>query len=187
MNQTFDRFREWLAANYEEGLHSLNPPATDQELEELQATLGYPLPPDLVNFLQVHNGQKSESGWLIDGQELLSSHRIIDEWKVWQGLLDSGDFDGITSEPQDGIKNSWWNKKWIPITYNGFGDHYCIDLDPAENGTSGQVITMFHDEGVRGLLSSSLDEWFKSYVEDLFSGKFVYSHEYGSIVNQQDI
>lgn len=186
MKEDFNKFKEWLKSNYEAGLNDLNPPATDLELEELSTTLGYTLPKDLVTLLQLHNGQKGNVSWLFEGQEFLSSHRIIDEWKVWQELLDDGGFDDCLSEPQEGIKNSWWNKKWIPFTYNGCGDHFCIDLDPAERGISGQVITMWHDMAGRELLSFSLESWFNLYIKKLLAGEYIYSDEYGSIINKSD-
>lgn len=187
MKQNFGKFREWLAANYEDGLNDLNPPATDKEIEELSDALGYALPEDLVCLLQIHNGQKGDAGWLFDGQEFLSSDRIIDEWKIWKDLLDSGDFDETTSEPQKGIKEYWWSEKWIPFTYNGSGDHYCIDLDPADSGASGQVITMWHDDEERALLAPSLSGWFASYFEKILAGEYIFSEEYDSIINKNEI
>ena len=38
------------------------------------------------------------------------------------------------------MRKVWWNLKWVPFTYNGGGDHPCIDLDPAVTGTVGQVV-----------------------------------------------
>ena len=187
MNEEFKRFEEWLKSNYEEGFEDLNPPATTEEIEELKVTLGFELPNDLIDMLKIHNGQKNDAGWLFDGQEFLSSHNIINQWKVWKNLLDDGSFDGSSSEPDDGIKNDWWNEKWIPFTYNGAGDHYCIDMDPSQDGTSGQIMTMWHDDDERKLLSSSLSQWFKSYVDGLYSGQYVYTDEYDSIMTKDDI
>ena len=187
MNEDFEKFKQWLKLNYEEGFEDLNPPATDEEIQSLKIALDFDLPKDLIDILKIHNGQKGDAGYLFDGQEFLSSNRIISEWKVWKDLLDNGSFNGSYSEPQEGIKNDWWNKKWIPYTHNGSGDHYCIDMDPSENGTSGQIITMWHDDDQRDLLSSSLSEWFKSYVEGLYSGQYIYTDEYESIMNKEDI
>lgn len=187
MKQDFEKFKRWLADNYPEGLDDLNPPATDNEVETLKNGLGFEIPEDLILLLKIHNGQKGDAGGLFDEQEFLSSYRILDEWKVWSDLLDGGEFEGYSSEPESGIKNSWWNKKWIPITYNGAGDHYCLDVDPSESGTEGQVMTMWHDSADRELLSESLNSWFGSYVLQILSGDYVYSDEYESIVSKDDV
>ena len=89
-----------------------------------------------------------------------------------KGLSDNGDFDGIQSEPHETISDCWWSNKWIPFTYNGFGDHYCLDLDPTVKGIKGQVITMWHDMPERNLLANSLSDWLESYVDGLYSGNY---------------
>ena len=45
-------------------------------------------------------------------------------------VQDAGEFEGCESDPDVGIRNNWWNDKWIPITYDGAGKHDCLDLAP---------------------------------------------------------
>lgn len=187
MKELLEQFSAWLQENYPAGHQDLNPPATEEELKQLEETPGFALPQDLIDLLKVHNGQGGNAGWLLEGQEFLSSERIADEWMIWKGLHDSGEFSGDSSEPQPGIKNDWWNPRWLPFTYNGCGDHYCVDTDPDNGGVSGQVITMWHDAGERELLSVSLKDWFTNYVAALKNGDFVYSDDYGSIVSKDDV
>ncbi|WP_369123625.1 SMI1/KNR4 family protein [Clostridioides difficile] len=35
----------------------------------------------------------------------------------------------------------------------------CIDLDPAEDGSSGQVIRVWHDDARRERIAGSFSEW----------------------------
>lgn len=118
---------------------------------------------------------------LLDNTEFLSTTAIFDQWLVWKDLLDGGQFKGIASEPDPGIKDDWWNAKLIPFTYNGSGDHYCLDLDPAEGGSNGQVITMWHDMGDRNIQGKSFTLWFSNYVNAVLDGKYAYSEEYGGL------
>ena len=187
MEKQFERFKAWLAENYKDGLDDLCDPASDAEIKQLEDCLGFPLPADLVSLLKIHNGQKLETGGLFEGQEFLSSHRIIDEWTVWKELLDGDELEDTTSEPEDGIKDDWWNPKWIPFTYNGYGDHYCIDMDPAVGGDEGQIITLWHDGPEREKLAKSLGEWFATYVSELASGEYIYSEDYDTIMHRDDI
>lgn len=171
MRREWERLEHWLSANWPDGLADLNPPATDEEIADLQTQLGVTLPPDVIEFLKVHNGQGNRAGGLLDNSEFLSTHAIVDQWKVWKGLLDSGDFNGITSNPEKGIRSDWWNPKWIPITHNGGGDHYCIDLAPADGGVVGQVITMWHDMPEREIQARSMSVWFEKYVSAVLDGQ----------------
>ena len=42
------------------------------------------------------------------------------------------------STPEGPIKPDWWNRRWVPITFNQGNCHF-LDLDPAPGGTAGQV------------------------------------------------
>ena len=161
------QFENWLKENWTEGFEDLNPPATDQEIFELQEALGVQLPADFVACLKVHNGQRGMAGGIFEYSEFLSTQAILDQWQVWKDLLDSREFDGRSSDPDDGVQDDWWNPKWIPFTHNGGGDHYCIDLAPTETGQSGQVITMWHDMSERKIQAGSFLSWFEEYVGDV--------------------
>ena len=78
-----------------------------------------------------------------------------------------------------GIKNDWWNTAWIPITSNGSGDHYWIDLDPDNDGNKGQIIRMLHDHPDRELISPSFRQWITDYTNDLENGLYTTSNDIG--------
>lgn len=187
MQKEFDRFKEWLSANYKEGLEDLNPPASNEEIQELSDTLALVLPNDLIEILKIHNGQKGEAAWLFDSQEFLSTHGIINAWNNWNNFSQEATFSAKPAISDSGIKNVLWNKKWIPFSSNGSGDHYCIDLNSTSFGRSAQIITLWHDYPERELVALSLKDWFSDYIEQLYSGDFFYSQEYNSIVNKNEI
>ncbi len=186
MNKEFDKFKQWLSLNYSDGLLDLNPPASDDEIVELTSTLGIDLPDDFISVLKIHNGQKGESAWLFDSQEFLSTHRIIEEFNIWKNLLVK-ELQGKESIADDGVKNDWYNINWIPITSDGCGDHYCLDLSPSSSGTKGQVITLWYESPEREIVSQSFSKWFEEYVCELNSGNLVYSKEYNSIVHKDEL
>ena len=186
MNKEFEKFKQWLSVNYSDGLSDLNPPATDDEILELTNVIGIELPNDFLGILKIHNGQKGEAAWLFDSQEFLSTHRIIEEFNTWKKLFDT-ELQGKVSNPDDGVKNDWWNKAWIPFTSDGCGDHYCLDLSPTPRGTKGQVITLWYESGEREIVASSFSQWFEEYVKELNSGELFYSKEYNSIVYKDEI
>ena len=185
MNDSWKSFERWLAENWPEGLACLNPPATIEQIAELEEKLEAKLPEDFVACLKVHNGQTGYSA-IFDGTEFLSCDEIYSQWFVWKDLLDGGNFKDISSEPEPGIKSDWWNPKWIPFTHNGCGDHLCLDLDPASSGSVGQIITMWHDMESREIKAKSFGEFFDTYVAGVLSGKYVYSEEYGGLIDAED-
>ena len=183
MQKLFKEFEDWLKLNYKDGLDDLNPPITKEELTKLKNELGFEIPNELVEMLKIHNGQKGEASYLFEEQEFLSSNRIIDEWKVWKNLLESGDLEDNKSDCFDKeIQNNWWNLKWLPFTYDGCGNHYCIDMNPSEWGEKGQIIEMYHDDSERKLLNNTLYSWFESYISKLKNKEYVYSKDYDEII-----
>ncbi|MFA0962340.1 SMI1/KNR4 family protein [Roseivirga sp. BDSF3-8] len=180
----WNRFENWLAKNAPHLTGTLNAPASEEDINALEKILGESLPMAYAGFLKIHNGQDRDGEGLIDAEELL---RILEEWTVWKELLDKGDFNGTQAAPDAGVKASWWNVKWIPITYDGSGNHYCLDLDPATGGRRGQVIRVWHDSAERELIADSFQEWISGYVRGLERGRYVYSEDWSGIINKDDL
>lgn len=167
MKQLWEKLEAILQDTDPDLLADLAPPVTDEEIAKLEQALGMNLPADFVACLKIHNGQHGNSHGLFDESEFLSTSRILQEWRIWKELLDGGDFEGSESNPHSGIRPVWWSSAWIPFTYNGAGDHLCLDLDPTESGIPGQIITLWHDDGERAKQADSFLLWFTKYVEQL--------------------
>ena len=157
-------------------------------LEQLTQTR---LPEDFKAVYSQLNGQNEDSVLVFEGEEWLSLERVADEWGVWKDLLDNGTFAHGgnamgSSDAEAGIQSVWWSPKWLPFTYDGSGNHLCIDLDPAAEGTYGQVIRMWHDNPSRTLEAHSFGAWLEAYVQGLEAGEFVYTEDYRAIINIED-
>jgi len=173
----------WIEGNAPHLLNYLGPPASIQDLQNFESKLGIRLSEGFKEFYMVHNGQINESECLIYEHTILPLKRILSEWKVKTDLLNEGEFiyDGViaTSDPDPGIKNDWWNAKWIPVTSDGCGDNFCIDMDPDDGGRVGQIISMWHDAGWRELKSNSFEDWLTQYANDLVQGQYTYEEGVG--------
>ncbi len=188
MQDAWNRIVAWCERYAPEVLAGLNPGATDAQIAEAEAHLGVAFPDDLRELYRLHDGQNSDSPSPLPPGEWLSLMRLCGEWDAWEGLRRDGDFDGSESVPDAGIQSGWWNAGWIPLTYDGGGNHYCADLHPTDAGTVGQIITMWHDEGSRNLVAPSLTAWLEQVADGLESGALVYSPEtYAHIVDRDDV
>ncbi|WP_347880366.1 SMI1/KNR4 family protein [Burkholderia stagnalis] len=159
LHETWKRLDEWFSADSTRLPGGLNGPASGDDIAALHAALGVMPPEEFVESLRIHDGQAEPGPAFADGDALLSARDIVAQWSIWKGLVDGGDFDDITSEPDPGIKDDWYNLKWIPFTHDGSGNHLCLDLDPAEGGTVGQVIRVWHDDAERVRVAGSYSEW----------------------------
>ena len=167
---------------------SLQKGASEKQILKLEKQLGVQLPQDYRRFLNLCNGLKPNSEVEFYDGELLSVSNVSREWRIWRDLLADGDFEGISSKPAKGIREDWWNLKWIPFTHDGGGNHMCLDLDPAKGGKLGQVITMWHDSEERELMHSSFTAWLRHILKGLETGKIVFDTEdYNALVNIEDL
>lgn len=166
----------------------LNPGASEEEIVEAETALGIPhFPDDFRASLKRHNGQATDEV-LVGMGPLLSTQEIVTQWRIWKELLDAGTFvdDDAGSSPNAGVKANWWNEHWIPITHDGGGDHDCIDMDPGEGGSVGQIIEMWHDDADRPLKAPSFLSWLTACASGLEDGRFAWEEGSG-FVPKEDV
>jgi len=187
MEELWGKIESWLSEHAPSVSKALNPGATDKQLDIAEAALGVSFPAEFRECYLVHNGTERGGACLFPGGEFLSLERIVEEWSVWKELADEGSFRGEESEPDRGIHDDWFNVRWIPFTYDGDGNHYCLDLAPSAWGTNGQVITMWHDAPERELIASSFGDYLELVLEKLNSAQYFYSAEHNSIVSVEDM
>ena len=96
----------------------------------------------------------------MEDRELLSLERIMREWKTWKALLDKGTFGANDhGEPAKGVQQKWWIPEWIPVTYDGSGNHHMLDLAPAKGGKLGQIVGFWHDAAERTVDGTDFLTW----------------------------
>ncbi|SEK12577.1 SMI1/KNR4 family protein [Achromobacter sp. NFACC18-2] len=144
-------------------LQDLNPPAEEKNLSVLQQTLSVDLPQDFLDFLRGHDGQKGEEDPLFGSYEFLSSSRILDAWEFLKGQSQSSSTADEQVEAEKGVKSIWWDVRWVPFATNGSGDYMCLDMAPTDGGTTGQVISVWHDDGARKIRDASFAAWARQF------------------------
>ncbi len=171
MKDAWDRIETWLESNAPDMLRVLRPGAALDAIRTTEATLSVTFPDDMVASYRIHDGQAALSYALMGEWELLSLEDVITEWDTMRDLhLDEAPHDEGT--PTDPVRPMWWNTRWVPVAYNGGGDLQCVDLDPAPNGTVGQMTTFWHMDAEREQLAPTFRDWLAAYADDLEQGKY---------------
>lgn len=161
------RYEDFFKEKLPEQFETLNPGASEEELARLD-TIKVELPDYVLEFFRIHNGH---SFVVEDFGEINDIDLVLSNYKVWNELLDDGTFEDSETEPDPGVKPGWYNSAWVPITDSGAGDNLVLDFDPAEGGTKGQVVTMWHDWEKREIVAPSLMAWFEAYLDKLERGE----------------
>ena len=78
---------------------------------------------------------------------------------------------GITSFPENSVKEIYFHYKWIPVFSDNAGNYIGIDLDPKKNGIKGQVIIYGRDTYQNTKIADNLDELFTKIIKDIKNEK----------------
>jgi cell wall assembly regulator SMI1 len=115
-------------------------PALEDAVTVLSSKFDIVLPTDFIWFL-TKSGLKIAIENAYDTIDIEAIDYKLEKMNKW---LDEGAFEGkiehIDGDPSPLMQNVWWNKKWVPFAEDGGGNLLCIDLDPGEQGVSGQII-----------------------------------------------
>jgi len=115
-------------------------PATQSQIDDFSTKFDVKLPKDFVLFI-TNSDIKIAIEAAYDSLDIEATDYKLERMNNW---LDEGVFEGkietIDGDPSPLMLNVWWNKKWVPFAEDGGGNLLCIDLDPAPQGVSGQII-----------------------------------------------
>ncbi|MGN9790807.1 SMI1/KNR4 family protein [Streptomyces sp. OZ13] len=124
-SESWRRIDAWLATHVASDFALLDPPATLREIRQAERILGTPLPGDLAESLQCHNGVSSWATVLPE-QSPLSVSGIVEHWQTCMDVAMEN--DGLTPRPWE--DEPWWHPLWIPWAESADGAAQVIDQRP---------------------------------------------------------
>lgn len=180
------RLDVWFGAHLSSFRYLFNPPATEADIDAFERLIGAELPESYRQLYRWHDGEDDDRCGHIYGLPILPLKECESQWKAWNEVL--AEFDGNRyfveggSWPVGAVDPAYFNKRWIPLTHDGSGNHIGLDLDPWPSGRFGQVILFGRDEDVKAVLAESLGK-FLAWIADLLeSGNFRLDVEPGETV-----
>nr|BDT34765.1 ankyrin repeat domain-containing protein [Myxococcus sp. MH1] len=156
---------------------TVNRPATPERIAALEKQVGKALPSDFRAFLQKFGGGTPTSrGLSISEYDVLTTEQIQELWKGLREHVDNGVFKKARphelSKDQRFVKWTWWHPGWVPFASDSGGNLYCVDLEPEEHGSVGQVIRWEIHGGPLGPFADSMEDFFEEYLRKLESGRY---------------
>ncbi|KAJ7261301.1 hypothetical protein B0H12DRAFT_1106181 [Mycena haematopus] len=185
---TWNRLRTWLAREYPELGDTLNYGILPQDLAEIEAQLGFDLPPVVRESYLVADGQEAESAagcaeGLFFGLTLLPLEDVLEEWRFWREV-DNDPSTGsnvqlrgsMQSVPTGWVRREYSQRGWIPLIADKAGNYVGVDLSPDEGGSLGQVIVFGREFDTKVVLwagdgPAGWAKWLACFVDDLESGE----------------
>jgi cell wall assembly regulator SMI1 len=156
---------------------ALRKPATDTQVARLAKLLPAKLPRDFVLSLKTHDGLRDSYlglNRLFDNYALLPASAIIAEYRMLCRLQAMAESGGSPTGADAGIRNdAHWRPGWVPILDADGASRVVLDLDPAPDGTVGQVIEWYFGGGLPlRLLAPSFGQWLAGLAESLSQRRF---------------
>ena len=136
----------------------LNPPATLEQIEELENELGYCLAAEYKASLLVHNGSE---GQFCSLYHLYSTARVLSVWKLYINYRGDGAQQRIDPDPEK-VASFNWHPGWIPVAS---WDVYGVIV----NVETGQVC--YYDDDDAHHDTTSWARWLENVASRLESGK----------------
>jgi cell wall assembly regulator SMI1 len=165
------RIERWLEAQQEGLSAKLAPGTTVEELDAAERKLGIRLPEDVRESYLRHDGEQRFLGLFV-GWSQLSLRDVQREWAFER-------WEERAPRSRGPVKALSWSSRWIPVLANGAGDFLCVDLEPPEAGTPGQLISVYHDDPERIRMTRSFTSWLTRFADRLESGEYAYDEDQG--------
>jgi cell wall assembly regulator SMI1 len=163
---------EWWLEAQQEGLSArLAPGATVEALDAAERKMGVRLPEDVRESYLRHDGEQEFLGLFL-GWWQMSLQDVQREWAFER-------WEERAPRSRGPVKAQSWSPRWIPVLANGAGDFLCVDLDPPEQGTPGQLILVHHDDPERIRMTRSFTSWLTRFAGRLEAGEYAYDEDWG--------
>ena len=170
----FCKIDNWLKGNADRILNcSLQSPANETLLKELEKITEKPLPQDFKQLYFWHNGMTEDEncGSLFYGMDFLPIEKIIAEQKRRIGSLNQGKIQLRKADNGIDISNLF-NPGWVCFGFDGAHTWLYLDLAPTDKGTVGQIIFIDDEELTGILVAQSTADFVADFVNDLENGLY---------------
>jgi cell wall assembly regulator SMI1 len=168
MEELWDIIRQRLASTNPDMLKTFALGADSKQIESLKQIIGEQWN-ELFQSLEIVNGQDPSNPPLFKRFSLFSTDEIAANYTLMNedvvpDLVDSG-IDLEEGDSEGPVKAQIWNKSWIPFAGDG-GNFICLDGDPDEGGSIGQVFTWWRDGSANQWLASSYRVWLEQLINE---------------------
>lgn len=175
--KNWDRVHSWLAIHAPKILASLNPGATDEELDAAEAELGLAIPSAMRDLYRIHDGISLDEnfGSLFYGIEFLDLSQVVSTYSDRAASSQTMKDEGLSliKAADTGIQDQdMFNLGWIPFACDGADVLLHVDTRPDTSGTVGQVIFSDYDYDVVGLVAQGIDTLLNQFADDLENGRY---------------
>lgn len=173
VNDSLTRIAHWLAAHAPRIINeNLNPGATESQLANLEGLIGKPLPDDYKDLYRRYNGLDDEGenvGNFFYGLTFIPLAEVEVNYQYRVRATETGPLQ----KAHFAVKSDRAERpQWLTLGFDGSHVWLCLDLDPAEGGTHGQVILLDEEGETAFVVADSVGALLLDFARDLEAGRY---------------
>lgn len=157
----------WLREHQPAILAAMRPGVSDDELNELERTVGHRLPADVRAFYRWRGGITQQA---MDEAQLPGFHQIDQRQLPLKEI--ASEYEQQCAQGQNSATDRsivHWNAAWISLFKSS--SYIAVDVNGIWTGNQGQMLKVFPDKSPT-ILAPSLASWLSAHVESLSTGLF---------------
>ena len=162
--------------------------ASAAAIAALEQQLGVSLPEDFKQMYRQHNGGNLEVPYyLLAAYEWLRTERILEAWQsLCAGYSDDLYAEMVADDNDVGVRPVMYSRLWLPFAEDN-GYYLLLDLDPAPEGSYGQITLLSGDGDPVALQAASITAWLEDYVQGLESGACLFRDDYSGMIRAEEL
>jgi cell wall assembly regulator SMI1 len=150
---------QWLSAHQRAAARLLRPGLSPQELDRLQAELGWRLPTEAIELFRWQNGVADDSGVTLDDIHFFPGFHLLS-------------FDEALQQMKVHIAAGAWKSRWFPVFGNGGGDFKVLDCARMKGCDSAPVLGFWRGDPDPSEEYCSLSAMMQTIAECFATGAF---------------
>lgn len=122
---------------------SVNPPASDEDIQALEHRVGEPLPSSFKDYLATMDGQNHAGNlsWIMEYNRFLPAAEILQLMTAMEEVF--GDEGPIEHIVENKIQPVLWDRRWVPFSEFEGAPRLILDLHPGRRGLAGQILMSY--------------------------------------------
>lgn len=177
----WDQLDPLLAIHAPSIAQHLRPPATQEDIVELERVTGISLPPDLKQSYLRHDGCDPKSPNLFGSYRWMSLKEALKRWReTVEAISDDPDIQADEADSSMGpvVWHGWWRPGWLPIAKDCANWILVSDMTPGPQGHAGQIIKI-GDAHCAAVVATGLSDYLGELCTLLSDGKMTFDAHSG--------
>ncbi|MDE1463619.1 SMI1/KNR4 family protein [Spartinivicinus poritis] len=162
VSTAYQRLCNWFSTHDKAKLNKSKRTSSKEEIKKLESTLQFNINQELKDYLKINEERcfrfLDDESFFTNMELYTNVSSIILNYKLWTKV--SSEFRGVEWNICNKIQPVFYDTYWIPFGNDNDDVQLHIDMNPRNDGVSGQVIYIDNEACERFVIANSISEFF---------------------------